>query len=79
MRKTMEGTTPKKQAVTGFKVLTYQSKKAKDGCKLKLVLEAEVDGITAGEFDFGDVSKALAVHQESETEVGLSLFMEEEE
>jgi hypothetical protein len=43
------------------------------------VLEAEVDSITAGDFDFGDVSKALAVHQEAETEVGLSLFMEEEE
>lgn len=66
-----------KQAVTGFKVLTFQVKKAKDSEKVKLVLEADVDTIGAGEYDMGDVLKALLTHQTGDVDIGLSVFVED--
>ena len=64
-----------KQAVTGFKVLTFQVKRAKDTEKVKLVLEADVDTIGAGNYDMGDVLKALLSHQTGDLDVGLSVFV----
>ena len=69
----------KKQSVGGFKVLQYTVKKAKDGEKLKLLLEADVENVKAGEYDVGDVLKALLTHQTSEVDVALSVFIEESE
>lgn len=66
-----------KQAVTGFKVLTFQVKKAKDSEKVKLVLEADVDDISAGDYDMGDVLKALLTHQTGDVDVGLSISVED--
>lgn len=66
---------PSKQAVTGFKVKDYASKKTKTAQKFRIVLEAELDDIGAGSFDMGDFQKALLTHQDSETPVGLSVFM----
>ena len=68
-----------KQAVTGFNVLTFQVKKAKDTEKVKLVLEADIDSIGAGNYDMGDVLKALQHHMTGDTEVGLSVFMQSTE
>jgi hypothetical protein len=68
-----------KQAVMGFKIVSFQSKKKKDGDSVKLILEADVDGVSAGDFDLGDIFKALHIHQSSDTEIGLSVFMTEEE
>lgn len=66
-----------KQAVGGFKVVQYKVKKAKDTEKLQLVLEASVEDLkAAGEFDFGDIMKALWSHQASETDVGFHVFMD---
>lgn len=65
-----------KQAVTGFKVLTFQVKKAKDSERVKIVLEADVDTVGAGEHDMGDVLKALLTHQTGDVDVGLSVFVE---
>jgi uncharacterized protein YqeY len=64
-----------KQAVGGFKVLNYSVKKGKEDEKLRVVLEASVAEITAGECDVGQVMKALLDHATGETEVGLSLFV----
>lgn len=64
-----------KQSVTGFKVVTFQVKKAKDSERIKLVLEADVDNIGAGNYDMGDVLKALLSHQTGDTDVGLSVFV----
>lgn len=64
-----------KQAVTGFKVITFQVKKTKDNEKVKLVLEADVDAIGAGTHDMGDVLKALLNHQVGDSDVGLSVFV----
>lgn len=66
-----------KQAVSGFKVRDYQVKKAKDTEKVKLILEADVENLGAGNFDFGEILKALWSHQASETDIGLSVFMDE--
>ena len=63
-----------KQAVTGFKVISFQVKKAKEGETVKLLLEASVDSIGAGTCDMGDVLKALLHHQTGEVDVGLSVF-----
>lgn len=64
-----------KQAITGFKVATFQVKKTKDSEVIKLVLEADTESIGVGEFEVGDVLKALLVHQTGDTDVGFSLFM----
>ena len=65
----------KKQAVTGFKVISYSSKRTKTGQKFKVVLEAEVEEVGTGAFDMGDFQKSLLHHQDSETAVGLNVFM----
>ena len=65
----------KKQAVAGFKVVGYSVKKGKETEKIKLVLEAEVGSVAAGECDMGDVMKALLEHSTGEVDVGLSLFV----
>lgn len=75
----MEETKKGKQAVTGFRVVSFHSKKTKDGDSVKVILEADVDNVGAGEHDLGDIFKALHIHQSSDTEVGLSVFMTEEE
>lgn len=72
----MDETTAKKQSVGGFKVLSYSVKKGKDTEKMRLVLEAEVDDISAGDLDMGKVLKALLDHQVGETAVGLSVFVD---
>ena len=64
-----------KQSVTGFQVVTCTLKKAKQDEKVRLVLEASVDGIGAGDKNLGDVLKAFADHAVSETDVGISVFM----
>ena len=71
----MTETKVSKQSVTGFKVLTFQVKKSKDTEKVKLVLEADVDDIGAGEYDMGDVLKALLSHQTGDEDVGLAVFV----
>jgi hypothetical protein len=71
----MSEATFSKQSVGGFKVCGYQVKKSKEGDKVKLVLEADVEEITSGTFDVGSVMKALLHHQSGDTEVGLSLLM----
>ncbi len=63
------------QSIGGFKVLNYTMKKSKDNEKIRLVLEATVDEITAGNCDMGQVMKALLDHAVGETAVGLSLFV----
>ena len=66
----------KKQPVTGFKVVSYGSKRTKTTQKFRVILEAEVDAVGMGEnFDMGDFQKALLHHQDSEVEVALSVFM----
>lgn len=67
------------QAVSGFKVLNFQVKKAKDTERVKIILEADVDNIGAGNFDMGDVLKALLHHQTGDVDVGLSVFIEKSE
>ena len=66
----------KKQSVSGFKILGYSVKKAKETEKIKLVLEAEVDAISAANCDMGQIMKALLDHQTGDVEVGLSLFVD---
>jgi uncharacterized protein YqeY len=68
-----------KQAVTGFRVVSYQVKKVKDGEVVKLLLEADVDAIGAGSYDMGDVLKALLQHQVSDTDVALSVFVQSDD
>jgi len=65
-----------KQGVTGFKVVSYQVKRVKDGEVVKLLLEANVESIGAGDQDMGDILKALLHHQISDTDVGLSVFIQ---
>lgn len=64
----------KKLTVTGMKVVKYDVRRAKDAEKLRLVLEADVDEITA---DMGKVQKALLVHRTSDNDVGLNLLIKE--
>lgn len=64
-----------KQAVSGFKVCSISVKKVKDGEKLKLILEAPVENLSAGEFDVGDVMNSLTNHISGDTDVGLSIFI----
>lgn len=64
-----------KQSVTGFKVLSFSSRKTKDGEKIKVSIEGLVEDIGAGEKDIGDVLKALTFHQSGDVEIGLNLFV----
>jgi hypothetical protein len=70
----MEGT---KQSVNGLRVINYMVKKAKEGEKLKIILEADVENVSAGSYGLGDVLKALWSHTAAETDVGFSVFMSE--
>ena len=65
-----------RQAVTGFKVVSYQVKRVKDSEKLKLVLEADIDEIGCGECDMGDFQKALLHHRVSDIDIGFSVLVE---
>ena len=67
------------QAVNGLIVKDIQIKKAKDSEKLKLILEANVEDVTAGELDFGEVVKALWSHQASDTDIGFSVLVDKKE
>jgi uncharacterized protein YqeY len=69
---------PRKQAVTGFRILGYQVKKAKEGEVVKLVLEASVDQIGAAHADIGEIMKAFQYHMAGETDVGLSVLVTDE-
>jgi hypothetical protein len=75
MRKRMSDEKVKKQAITGFKIMKYDSRKARDTEKLRIILEAEVDEISCGNYKIGDVLGALQHHQSGETDVGLSVFI----
>lgn len=65
----------KKQAFTGFKIVKYDSRKARDTEKLRVILEAEVDDIGCGELKISDLLGAMQSHQSSETDIGFSLFV----
>ena len=65
----------KKQSIGGFKVKCFNVKKGKETETFKLMLEAEVDAIKAGDCDMGKVMKALLDHQTGEVEVSLSVFI----
>ena len=65
-----------KQSVTGFKIVSFQVKKGKESETVKILLEADVDGIGCGAYDMGDVLKALLAHQTGDTDVGLSVFVD---
>jgi uncharacterized protein YqeY len=65
-----------KQAVSGFKIAGFSIKKGKDDEKLKLILEASVADLGAGEFDVGDVMNSLTNHISGDTDVGLSIFIQ---
>jgi hypothetical protein len=73
MRKKMSQV--KKQAITGFKIMKYDSRKARDTEKFRIILEAEVDSIGTGNFSIGDILGALQHHQTGETDVGLTVFV----
>ena len=66
------------QAVTGFKVVSYQVKRVKDSEKLRIVIEAEVDDIGCGPCDMGDFQKALLHHRVSDTDVGFSVLVDKD-
>ena len=68
-------TETKKQSVTGFKIMKYDSRKARETEKFRIILEAEVDSIGCGEFKIGDLLGALQHHQSGDTDVGLSVFI----
>jgi len=63
------------QSVGGFKVVNYSVKKGKEDERVRLVLEASVDEISAGECDMGEVMKALLDHATGDTAISLSLFV----
>ena len=69
----------KKQAVTGFKIIKYDSRKARETEKLRIILEAEVDGVGVGAHNIGELLGALQYHQSGDTDVGFSLFMSSKE
>jgi uncharacterized protein YqeY len=64
-----------KQAVSGFRVCGFSIKKVKEEEKLKLILEATVADLGAGEFDIGDVMNGLTNHITSDQDIGLSIFI----
>lgn len=65
-----------KQGVTGFKVISFNVKKAKENEKVKVILEADADAIGVGpKYDMGDLLKAFLSHQTGDIDIGLSVFM----
>ena len=75
----MTETTNKKQGVSGLQVKEFKVKKARDIEKVTLVLEANVDELGVGNYDVGDLFKALWAHQAGEVDVGFSVFMKAKE
>jgi hypothetical protein len=69
----------KKQAIVGFKIMKYDSRKARDTEKLRIILEAEVDSISCGDYNIGDLLGALQHHQSGETDIGLSVFINDKD
>ena len=65
----------KKQSVVGFKILKYDSRKARDSEKLRVILEVDLDDLGCGEHSVGDFLGALEHHKSGDTDVGFSLFM----
>lgn len=64
-----------KQAVPGFKVVNVNVKKGKETEKVKLILEANVEDISAGEFEVGDVINSLMNLMTAEQDIGISVFI----
>jgi hypothetical protein len=56
--------------------MQYLVKKAKESERVKIVLEADVEEVTAGDFGFGDVLHALWAHQAGEQDVVINLYIE---
>lgn len=65
-----------KQGVVGLKVIKFDSRKAKDTEKIRIVLEADFESLGFGGKSLGDFLGALEHHKSSDTDVGFSLFME---
>ena len=68
-----------KQGISGLKVHRQGIRSTKDGEKLVVVLEGMIEEVKAGEYDIGDIVKALLSHKMGETEVGFSLFVEKKQ
>ena len=64
-----------KQSCTGFKVVSFTTKGAKDGEKLKLVLMANIEDLRLGEYEISDLLNSLLNHRISDSEIGLSVFV----
>jgi len=65
-----------KQGVTGFKIVSFHVKKAKESEKVKILLEADVNDIGVGpKHDMGDLLKAFLSHQTGDVDIGLSVFI----
>jgi len=64
-----------RQAVPGFKVVNVNVKKGKETEKLKLISEANIEDIGAGQFDVGDVINSLMNHMTAEQDLGISVFI----
>ena len=62
-----------RQAVTGFKVLKFTVKKAKETEILQLSLEADIENIGAGGLNMGDVLRALLHHQTGDYDIGIAV------
>jgi hypothetical protein len=69
--------TAKKQAFTGFKIIKYESRKAKDSEKLKIILEAELDSVGCGEYSVSDLLGAMEYHKSGDADIGFSLFVKQ--
>ncbi len=67
----------KKQGIVGLKVMKFDSRKAKDTEKIRIVLEADFDDLGFGDKTLGDFLGALEHHKSSDTDVGFSLFIED--
>lgn len=65
-----------KQAFTGLKILKYDSRKARETEKLRIILEVDLDELGCGSKSVGDFLGALESHKSGDTNVGFSLFME---
>lgn len=69
----------KKQSVVGLKVTKFDSRKAKDTEKIRILLEADIDDLGFGDKTIGDFFGALEHHKSSDTDVGFGLFMDDKE
>ena len=72
----MNEETKKKQGIVGLRVIKFDSRKAKDTEKIRIVLEADIDNLGFGSKSLGDFLGALEHHKSSDTDVGFSLFMD---